>query len=344
LSARWQTSSSGELKNPIDKKSAGFNDLADLSTASAACAKCHIGDGSQIDGMSYREVTHDLIAAGHPRLEFDFAAWYASMPPHWNRQREQRAGFNTQAWWDGQLAALNTRATLVAARVTATGNAAGSDANPRQPWPELAHFDCYACHQALRFPPENSVAEPRFAVSEAGGKFDMVTLPLPFGSSWKAYAHVNPEVRMRDLQLTELLALRRKTFETFSLVEVPTPNAVAAKLAEFPEAKTPLRTFEELLSWYYAADAVSRDAAFAVQSSPGLQSPAKTMEASLQNLKSEMEKYLARSGEVSRYASPSGFGVTKADSDSVKPDPQAVQTAFEQAKQALNILAEKWER
>jgi len=340
LSAHWQTSSKEEVENPIDKNAAGFNQLENLSVAAETCAKCHIGDGSQVDGKSYREVTHDLIAAGHPRLDFDFAAWYASMPAHWNRERAMREEFNIIAWWVGEAAVLEAREKLISARI---GTVQGVEDSPRKPWPELAHFDCYACHQALRFPPRNLSAETPFAVSSSGGKPSILQLPVPFGSSWRAYEHVNPEVKLANQRITELLVLRRKTGEVMSGSNTPSVRDLAETLASFAEGGAFVQSFDELLSWYYAADAISRDAVFAAQSSPELQDTAKTMEASLEELKSEMEKYLARDGEVSRYVSPRGFGAAKVIDDET-PDPQAVQRAFEKAKQALGELAEEWER
>lgn len=321
LSARWQTNSKAGLDNPIDKTSTGFNELENLPVAAATCTKCHIGDSEQIDGKSHREVTHDLIAAGHPRLDFDFAAWYASMPPHWNREREKRDGFHTQSWSQGQLASMQSR--LACARATLKRrDAAGSDAPP---WPELANFDCFACHQALRFPPSGGSPEATSA------------LPLPYGTTWSVFQRAfRGEAGQLMQQYGELLAsnLSSQPPAVSSDQLAASPQMVAQALSEW----NAVASFDELVSWYYAAAAVSRDAAFAAQSSPDLQSPAKTMEARLQQLKAEMEKYLARSGEVSRYASPSGFGVAKVDADDTeKPDSQAVKIAFEEAKQAVGV-------
>lgn len=329
LSARWQTNSKEGIGNPINKASTGFNELESLSVAAATCTKCHIGDGEQIDGKSYREVTHDLIAAGHPRLDFDFAAWYASMPAHWNREREKREGFNTEAWAYGQAEALKTRLQL-ARYPFENSSPPGAQALGSQLSVELANYDCFACHQSLRFPPREPVERPR------------QTNGLPFGNEWNAFTHVYPAARLENQDLSMLLNGERPPPP-----EDPNPALKildALTTTQRLTACPPYENWDELLSWYYAADAVSRDAAFAAQSSPDLAEPAGTMETRLRDLKSEMEKYLARSSEVSRYASPSGFGAAKLETgDSEKPDPQAVQTAFEEAKETLRTLAEKWE-
>jgi hypothetical protein len=44
------------------------------------------------DGKPWRDVNHDLIAAGHPRLSFELSAFMATMPPHWTAHRRPRAG------------------------------------------------------------------------------------------------------------------------------------------------------------------------------------------------------------------------------------------------------------
>jgi hypothetical protein len=328
LSAGWKTSSSEADGNSINKAATGFNELEMLSVAAATCAKCHIGSGEQID-QSIREVTHDLIAAGHPRLDFDFAAWYASMPAHWNREREKRKDFNTEAWSRGQTASLQTRMACAGATLNRR-EATAAHANP-PPWPELAHFDCYACHQALRLPPNGGAQPP-------------TQLAIPYGTAWSVYRRTNMDSANDAMnRYGELLGANRSLgLPGKQPAEQPlTPHTVATTLVGWGD----ISHWDELLSWYYAADAVSRDAAFAAQSSPDLQDAAKTMETSLEALKAETEKYLARDGEVSRYVSPRGFGVAKVGTDDTeKPDAQAVQIAFEKAIQALRTLADKWER
>src|SRR5690606_32482371 len=43
------------------------------------CLRCHVGDGLG------REVNHDLIAAGHPRLKFELTLYSDAMPRHWDQ-------------------------------------------------------------------------------------------------------------------------------------------------------------------------------------------------------------------------------------------------------------------
>jgi hypothetical protein len=310
LSAHWQTNSHERIDNAIDKKSTGFNELEDLSVAAATCAKCHIGNGEQIDGKSYREVTHDLIAAGHPRLDFDFVAWYASMPAHWNREREQRAGFNTDAWLNGQIESMACfDKSIVDFDFNADDSTAlGTTDTQQTATVDLAKFDCFACHRALRFPP--SVPSPTSSSS---------TLPIPFGGTWSVFQTL--KATPKGAEMDREIAPR--------------------ELAHYLGTISSLGSYDELLSWYYAADAVSRDAEFAARSSNGLVASAKTLAVVLSQLKTAMEQYLASSGDVSRYSSPRGFVAPQID-DSDQPMAQQVQTAVHNARTALQELANAW--
>ena len=132
--------------SPAYRDSAGNPDAArlhrqgmwntdDLAERARICATCHVGDEG-------RDVNHDLIAAGHPRLQFDFAAYYRRLPVHWNPADDRQAwGDNLDAmmWAVGQ--SVNSSAALrrLAARAQGDG-----------PWPELAEWSCGACHHDLR--------------------------------------------------------------------------------------------------------------------------------------------------------------------------------------------------
>lgn len=67
------------------------------------CVTCHIGD-------SEHEVNHDLIAAGHPHLLFEFAAYQ-------RQKAEAMADFTQRSWAVGQTVSLEAVAELLATRV-----------------------------------------------------------------------------------------------------------------------------------------------------------------------------------------------------------------------------------
>src|SRR5262249_14971856 len=88
------------------------------------------------------EVNHDLIAAGHPRLNFEFATYMRAMPPHWHeRDREtgEPAGpaFPARAWSAGQSATVKAALRLL-------------DHRGKGPWPEFTEQSCFDCHHELR--------------------------------------------------------------------------------------------------------------------------------------------------------------------------------------------------
>jgi hypothetical protein len=113
----------------------GFIDTHDLLQRGKACAACHIGDND-------KEVNHDLIAAGHPRLTFEYSAYLALEVKHWDdaAERRQYPGFELRTWALGQVLSAQRSLELLAAR-------AGDN---KKPWPEFAEFDCYACHHDLK--------------------------------------------------------------------------------------------------------------------------------------------------------------------------------------------------
>ncbi|MFM8893206.1 MAG: hypothetical protein ACKOTB_16590, partial [Planctomycetia bacterium] len=106
------------------------------------CVRCHVGDAEH-------EVNHDLIAAGHPRLFFEFAAYQRLEPRHWSPQgkAEAAADFTARSWSVGQAETLAAVAELLVTRAERAHDAAAAGAARR--WPEFAEFDCYSCHRTL---------------------------------------------------------------------------------------------------------------------------------------------------------------------------------------------------
>ncbi len=118
----------------------GMTDTKDLVVRAKLCAGCHVGDGE-------RDMNHDMIAAGHPPLRFELSAYHDLIrQKHWPAaERVRMPEFKANLWAAGQAAALLATLDLVASRASraATGD-------KLTPWPELAEYDCFACHQRLR--------------------------------------------------------------------------------------------------------------------------------------------------------------------------------------------------
>lgn len=130
-------------------KEKGLAPLSDLGERALACAGCHVGAPAG-DNLPVRDMNHDMIAAGHPRLDFDFAEYQRRLPRHWQEKDrtksppEPRATNEAQVWYIGRISHAEAACRLLASR------AERSDANdPRSPWPEFAEFNCAACHHNL---------------------------------------------------------------------------------------------------------------------------------------------------------------------------------------------------
>src|SRR5205085_11624443 len=97
--------------------------------------------------------------------------------------RQKRDGFCTEAWLNGQVESLKTRQKSILAafdffdfeKDDSTGLSSSpapkTSINRISAEPDLARFDCYACHRALRFPPDSITYTP-----------GATTFPLPSGS------------------------------------------------------------------------------------------------------------------------------------------------------------------
>lgn len=144
LTAHWQHADTG----------GAMRSLRTAADRAAACVGCHVGAAG-------REVTHDLIAAGHPRLNFDLLTYLELMPQHWDTTRDTEA--KPAAWQAGQLASATAALTLAADRAAGPG-----------PWPELADRNCFACHHGLTDP---GAAKPAWTSP-------LVSAPLAAVQSW----------------------------------------------------------------------------------------------------------------------------------------------------------------
>lgn len=140
-SEQWRTThylNDWKLLDAAGKSQRGLCNTKDLVGRVQMCAKCHVG----APGM---EVDHDLIAAGHPRLFFDYAAYHELLPRHWKEKDE--ASFPAKAWAVGRMTAAHSSMELLHHR-----------AHDAHRWPELSEFNCYSCHRGLTgqtSPPSN---------------------------------------------------------------------------------------------------------------------------------------------------------------------------------------------
>ena len=192
-----------------EKAKFGLLPTKNLAYRSMLCAGCHVGEAG-------REVDHQLIAAGHPALRFELAA-YQLEPMYTKHWRDKSYGRDVEAWtWlIGQVGTARAAADLLRHR----GNEA-SVAPPSQPgtapardWPELAESSCFACHQ--------DITGVSIAASLGQGRNRRSNAPklgqVPWGSwpypviSWLSTASGPPELDWLNLgsRLTPLHDLER---------------------------------------------------------------------------------------------------------------------------------------
>jgi hypothetical protein len=138
----------------------GLIDIGHLARRVELCAGCHVGRRAGENGdFPPQDVNHDLVAAGHPRLNFEFASFQANQPRHWKAGGAESApDFPARAWAIGQL--ITAKIALELLRERAAGAAlAEVPARPAPlppavsaavPWPEFTEYDCFSCHHSLR--------------------------------------------------------------------------------------------------------------------------------------------------------------------------------------------------
>lgn len=144
----------------------GFTNIRSPSIRTRLCLSCHLGNAAE-----GKIVTHEMYAAGHPPLPgFELQTFSQQMPKHWRDFDKKSDGvrdeflkrsaddvYGRESYKLDNL--HETRATLIAALVAYSENLklanALADANLKTPvtkpdWPELAQFECFACHHDLK--------------------------------------------------------------------------------------------------------------------------------------------------------------------------------------------------
>jgi hypothetical protein len=127
----WLDSHTGKAwqdKKPEEKAAKGFAPLGSPVGLATACAGCHVG-------LPGRDVTHDLIAAGHPPLRFDLPTYLANLPQHWVKKEARPVSREADLWLADQVVSGRHAAALIA------DHAKGG--------PEFADQACYSCHRPL---------------------------------------------------------------------------------------------------------------------------------------------------------------------------------------------------
>jgi len=157
----WETAHSDpswRVKPIADKTAAGMRNLRDPVVKTTVCLSCHLGNVSE-----GKVVTHDMYAAGHPPLTgFEVTAFARRMPWHWESLAEKSRVPGLAAAWPKFAEQYDLpRGPAEATREVLLGGLVelkeylellaeyAADA-PATAWPELAMYDCFACHHDLQ--------------------------------------------------------------------------------------------------------------------------------------------------------------------------------------------------
>jgi Cytochrome c554 and c-prime len=152
----------------------------DLPSRVKQCASCHVGGGTA-------DVNHDLIAAGHPALKFEYTWYLSRLPKHWKPSRIENASNRSSEWLIGQL--VTAIAALEQLENRANSCVSMNAKTLQSSWPELAEYNCFACHHDLN---ERSWRQKRGFSGLDLTRAEQGRLAMPWGN-W-------------NLELTEVLA------------------------------------------------------------------------------------------------------------------------------------------
>jgi hypothetical protein len=178
-------------------KKHGMTHMQDVQVQARVCVGCHVGAPADTEGGTpRRDVYHDLMAAGHPRLTFELTAYLDNMPPHWRREQYKNDPTReVRSWAVGQV--TTARASLDLLQNRTERAEAGEEKWPtflaggyKAPWPEFAEYDCFSCHADLQHPSWRR--EAAFPARRAADK-DYVPGSLPYSRwSWAMLPYVTP--------------------------------------------------------------------------------------------------------------------------------------------------------
>jgi hypothetical protein len=121
----------------------GMTPLEDPLVRAKLCLDCH-------QGSAAKPVTHRMMGAGHPPLEFDLEFYTSIQPAHFridaDYKKRKTYAPGGQVWAVGQLVAGQTLLDgMTGDRMTQKGLT-----------PELVFFDCNSCHHPMRPPVWNA--------------------------------------------------------------------------------------------------------------------------------------------------------------------------------------------
>ena len=143
-----QFQESWRARSPDERKQLGFYDLITPVHRAERCLKCHLGTAEE-------EVTHAMLAAGHPPLTFELVHDLKLVPVHWEEDAAAYLDSNEGGWFTARLWAVGQAVTLRESMYRLRHWVKESNTI------DFAVFECYACHHDQPRPLGGSSAASR---------------------------------------------------------------------------------------------------------------------------------------------------------------------------------------
>jgi hypothetical protein len=221
--------------------SSGLAPLWRLDRRVDVCMRCHIGSADA-------EVNHDLIAAGHPPLRFEFGSYFANLPRHWPESGRES---ETERWAVGQTKSAQAALALLEHRAR------------KGVWPEFAEYNCYDCHHDLKN--DSWRRERRVTGTVRWGSWycsDMSLLSVPVGALHEKVVQERDAIRKAMQKLpADRHEVKAKVAALRVLLDVSKSDSDPNRLLERirSHSASPPPDWEEAAQTYLALAALRRE-------------------------------------------------------------------------------------
>lgn len=133
---KWLESHAQKTTTHAQNVAAGMNPTERPEKRAEICLRCHMGTQDQF-------ATHEIMGAGHPRLRFELDTFTVNQPAHFivdaDYIRRKGKVEDVNLWVAGEIASALRFVSLVQSPYF----------QPSGMMPELAFYDCYACHHTI---------------------------------------------------------------------------------------------------------------------------------------------------------------------------------------------------
>ena len=249
-----------EIARRASLAATGFRDTKNLRTRAAVCVDCHVGP--QVRSGRMYDVNHDLIAAGHPRLTFEFDAYLENCPKHWDaaadvarHEKRSNGSYHVDAWRFGQEQVARQLVEQISLRQYTTRSAVA----------DFSSYECFDCHHSLGTHVASGAATrggmPRPALAAVANLESIQPRPTEFHGVREFLRSGLSAAPEQVATLAEKLAGTRRTINAAPLAPL-SRSALAdhagllAALVQRHESET---TFDQAVHCYLAVQALSRD-------------------------------------------------------------------------------------